>query len=94
MVAVIRWASSPVMPTASGPCWLSSPTSSRCDLAGQHHPYDVHGLGGGDPQAGLELADQAVPVELRADLRAAAVHDDGLEAGVPQEDDVLGEGAP
>ena len=29
-----------------------------------------------------------------ADLRAAAVHDDGLQAGVAQEHDVLGEGAP
>jgi hypothetical protein len=43
--------------------------------------------------AGLELRDQAVLVELRADLRAAAVDDDGLEAGVPQEDHILGEGA-
>lgn len=62
------------------------------DLAGEHHAYDVHRLGRGDAQAGLELADQAVLVELCADLGAAAVHDDGLEAGVPQEDDVLGEG--
>ncbi len=29
LVAVMVRASSPVMPTASGPCWLSSPTSSR-----------------------------------------------------------------
>ncbi|MDQ0841647.1 hypothetical protein QFZ68_001327 [Streptomyces sp. V1I6] len=62
------------------------------DLPGEHHPYDVHRLRGGDPQSGLELADQAVPVERRGDLRAAAVHDDRLEAGVAQEDDVLGEG--
>ena len=61
------------------------------DLPGEHHPYDVHRLGRGDPQAGLELADQAVPVELGADLRAAAVHDDRLEPGVPQEDHVLRE---
>ena len=27
------------------------------DLAGQHHPDDVHGLGRGDPQAAAELAD-------------------------------------
>ncbi len=61
-------------------------------LPGQHHPYDVHGVLGGDPQAGLELADDAGLVQGGADLRAAAVHDDGLEAGVAQEDHVLGEG--
>ncbi len=61
-------------------------------LPGEHHAYDVHGVLGGDAQAGLELADDAVLVEGGADLRAAAVHDDRLEAGVPQEDDVLGEG--
>lgn len=62
------------------------------DLPGEHHPYDVHGVLGGDAQAGLELADDAVGLEGAADLRAAAVHDDGLQSGVPQEDDVLGEG--
>ncbi|BFO20010.1 hypothetical protein SHKM778_63980 [Streptomyces sp. KM77-8] len=61
-------------------------------LSGEHHAYDVHGVLGGDAQAGLELADDAVPVEGGADLRSAAVHDDGFEAGVPQEDDVLREG--
>ena len=43
-------------------------------------------------QARLELADDAVLVEGGADLRAAAVHDDRLEPGLAQEDDVLGEG--
>ena len=62
------------------------------DLSGEHHPDDVHRLGGGDPQPGLEFADQTLFVELGADLRATAVHHDRLEAGVPQEDDVLGEG--
>ena len=62
-------------------------------LSGQHHAYDVHGvLGVVTRRPGLELADEAVPVERGADLRAAAVHDDGLEPGVAQEDDVLGEG--
>ncbi|MGX1299808.1 hypothetical protein RKD35_001296 [Streptomyces albogriseolus] len=61
------------------------------DLSGEHHAYDVHGVLGGDAQAGLELADDAVGLERAADLRAAAVHDDGFQAGVPQEDDVLGE---
>lgn len=59
------------------------------DLPGEHHAYDVHGVLGGDPEARLELADDAVPVEGGADLRAAAVHDDGLESGLAQEHDVL-----
>ncbi|SCD94079.1 hypothetical protein GA0115246_1082712 [Streptomyces sp. SolWspMP-sol7th] len=62
------------------------------DLPGEDHPYDVHRLGRRDAQARAELADQALLVELGADLRAAAVHDDGAEPGVPQEDDVLREG--
>lgn len=61
-------------------------------LAREDHPYDVHRLGRRHPQPGLELADQTVPVELCADLRAAAVDDDRLESCVPQEDHVLGEG--
>ena len=61
-------------------------------LAGQHHPHDVHRLRCGDPQPALELGLQAQPRQLGADLRPAAVHDDGTEPGVPQEDDVLGEG--
>ena len=61
-------------------------------LAGQHHPHDVHDLGGGDPQAALELALDAQALEHRADLRAAAVDDDRPQPGIPQEDDVLGEG--
>lgn len=62
------------------------------DLPCQDHTDDVHGLGRGDPQSRLELADQALLVELGTDLGAAAVHHDGLQPGVPQEDDVLGEG--
>lgn len=71
---------------------VEQPDELTLDLSGQHHPYDVHGLGGGDPEARLELADQAVPVELGADLRAAAVDHDRLEARLPQEDDILREG--
>lgn len=71
---------------------VEQPDQLALHLPGQHHPYDVHGVLGGDAQPGLELADDAVPVEGGADLRAAAVHDDRLEPGVPQEDDVLGEG--
>ena len=62
-------------------------------LADQHHPDDVHRLGRRDPQPAAELLVDAEPVELRGDLRAAAVHDDDAHAGVAQEDDVLGEGA-
>ena len=51
-------------------------------LADEHHPDDVHRLRGGDPEAGRELALDAEPVELRGDLRAAAVHDDRAQPGV------------
>ena len=61
------------------------------DLAGQHHPHDVHDLGRGDPQPALELGVEAEPVEHRLDLRAAAVHDDRPQPGQAQEDDVLRE---
>ena len=61
------------------------------DLADEHHPDDVHRLGRGDPQAAAELAGDAEPVEHRGDLRAAAVHDDRLDAGVAQEHHVGGE---
>lgn len=71
---------------------VEQPDEFALDPAGEDHPYDVHRLGRGDPQAGPELAGQAVPVEGGADLGAAAVHDDGLQAGAPEEDDVLGEG--
>ena len=63
------------------------------DLADEDHPDDVHRLGRGDPQAAAELRLDAEPVEHRGDLRAAAVHDDRLEAGEAQERDVLGERA-
>ena len=40
-----RPASSPDRPTASGPCWLISPTSSRPTWPVEHHADDLHGLG-------------------------------------------------
>ena len=61
------------------------------DLADEHHPHDRHRLGRGHPQAAAELALDAEPVQVLGDLRTAAVHDDRLQAGVAQEDDVLGE---
>ena len=62
------------------------------DLAGQHHAHDIHRLGGGHPQPGPEGRLQAELVQVRADLRAAAVHDDRAQARVPEEHDVLREG--
>jgi hypothetical protein len=59
---------------------LIRPTSSR------------HRLRGGHAEAAPELGLDAQPVEHRGDLGAAAVDDDRLEAGEPQERDVLGEG--
>ncbi len=79
-------------PHGQRPVFVEQPDQLPLDLPGQHHPYDVHGVLGGDPQPCLELADDAVLVQGGADLRAAAVHDDGLEAGVVQEHHVLGEG--
>jgi hypothetical protein len=62
-------------------------------LPGQHHPDDVHRLGGGDAQSAAELAGDAEPVEHGVDLRTAAVHHHRAQADLPQEDHVLGEGA-
>jgi hypothetical protein len=63
------------------------------DLPGEHHADDLEHLGRGDAVSPAELALDAEAREHRADLRAAAVHDDGPEPGVAQVDDVLGEGA-
>src|SRR5690606_19237264 len=63
------------------------------DLPGEHHPYDGHGLGGGDPQAAAELRGDVEAVEHRGDLRATAVDDDRLHADLVEEEDVGREGA-
>ena len=47
--------------------------------------------GRGHPQAAGEAPLDAEPFQVGVDLRAAAVHDDDLDPGVAQEDDVLGE---
>ena len=60
-------------------------------LADEHHPGDVEGLGVGHPQAAAELGHLAEPGHQRADLRAAAVHDDRQDADRLEQDDVLGE---
>ena len=61
------------------------------DLAEQHHARHVEHFRCGDPEAALEIAFDAEPVEHRADLRAAAVHDDGMDTAVAQEHHVGGE---
>ncbi len=61
------------------------------DRAGQHHLDDLDGCRIGHAQAALELALDGKPVEQPADLRAAAMHDDRLDAGLLQKRDVLGE---
>ena len=63
------------------------------DLAGQDHPDDLHDLGRRHPQPVPELAGQPEPAEHLGDLRAAAVHDDRTQTGIPEEGDVLGERA-
>ena len=79
------------MPTAYGPWALIRFDQLTADLAEQHHPGDVEHLRCGDPEAALEIACDAKPFEHGADLRAAAVHDDGMDAAVAQEDHVGGE---
>ncbi len=61
------------------------------DLPEQHHPRDVEHLRCGDPEATLEIACDAELLEHGADLRAAAVHHDGMDADVAQEHHVGGE---
>ena len=78
--APIRPASSP--PTADGERAVDVDRRHdlRVDLADQHHAGDVEGLGVGDPQAVAELRHLAEAGHQVADLRAAAVHDDGPHA--------------
>ncbi len=61
------------------------------DQAGQDHLDHLDGGLVGDAQAAAELGLDAEPVEHPADLRSAAVHDDRLQPGLLQKDDVLGE---
>ena len=61
------------------------------DLAVEHHPDHVDGLFRGDAQSRGEHRLDPEAVEVPGDLRAAAVHDDRTEPGVPQEHQVLGE---
>ena len=63
------------------------------DGPGQHHLDDLDGRRIGDAQAGREFRFDAQPGEHRLDLRAAAMHDHGIDRGLLQQDDVAGERA-
>ena len=63
----------------------------RVDLSDEHHAGDVDGLGIGDPQAVAELGGLAEALHQGADLRAAAMDDDGTHADESHQHDVLGE---
>ena len=89
--AVIRRASSPESPTASGPWTLIAETISRLTLPDQHHAGDVEGLGVGHPQAVVELDLLAEPPHHLADLGPAPVDDHRQDPDRAQQHDVLGE---
>ena len=91
--AVMRLASSPDMPTASGPCTLMAETMSRFTLPDQDHARDVERVGIGDPQAVAELGLLAETRHQLADLGASPVHHNRQHADGTHEDDVLGEGS-
>ena len=62
------------------------------DLADEDHLDDLDGLLVGHPHAAHEARLLAQALHEGADLGAAAVHDDGVDADQAQEDDVEGEG--
>ena len=61
------------------------------DGPGQHHLDDLDGLGVGHAQAVDELALDLEAIEHPADLRAAAVHHDRVDADLLEQHDVAGE---
>lgn len=61
------------------------------DRAYQNHFNNFDGLGIGDAQATLEFRFNAHLRQHRTDLRAAAMHDDGVDAGLLQQGDVFRE---
>jgi hypothetical protein len=81
----------PGQPHGERPVAVDEPHQLPLHLPDEDHADDIHRLLGGDPQAAAELRGDAEPVEHGRDLRPATVHDDRLEAGVPQEHDVLRE---
>ena len=65
------------------------------DLADEHHPDDVDRLLGGHPQAAAELARDAEPGRASTEICGPPpCTTTGQDAAGPQEDHVLGEGAP
>ncbi|QTK79802.1 hypothetical protein AT6N2_C2157 [Agrobacterium tumefaciens] len=64
------------------------------DRAGQNHFNDLDRLGVGNAQAALELRFNAHLAQHRTDLRTAAMHDDGVDAGLLQKGDVFRESLP
>ena len=60
------------------------------DRTGQHHFGHLRGGGIGDAQAIDEAAFDAQPLQHRADLRAAAMDDDGQDTDRLQQHDVFG----
>jgi hypothetical protein len=75
-----------------GPVGVDQPDEFTADLTEQHHPGHVEHFRCGDAKSTLEVAGDAEPGEHRADLRAAAVHDDRVNPAVAQEHHVGREG--
>ena len=61
------------------------------DRAGEHHLDDLDGRLVGDAQAGGKLRLDAELFQHGADLRAAAMHDDRVHAGLLEQHHVAGE---
>ncbi len=80
------------MPTALPPCRLIAETISLLMAAGEHHLDDLDGRLVGDAQAVHEIGLDLELLQHVGDLRTAAVHDDRIDAGLLEVDDVLGEG--
>jgi hypothetical protein len=78
-------------PDRERPVRIDQPDDVSLHLPDQDHPDHVHRLGGGHPQPARERPLDAEPVQVGVDLRAAAVHHDDPDPGVPQEHDVFRE---
>ncbi|SKW02124.1 Uncharacterised protein [Mycobacteroides abscessus subsp. massiliense] len=71
---------------------VDQPDKLTANLTEEHHSRDVQHFRCGDPEATLELSGNTKLFQHRGDLRAAAVHDDRVDAAVAQEHHVFGEG--
>ena len=81
----------PHRPTARPPCGIDEADELLVDGAGQHHLDDLDAGGIGDAMAVGEFGLDAEPVQHFRDLRPAAMHDHGIEAGLLEQHDVAGE---